>query len=220
MGEGYEDRLQDLRYGNILISEQDESLITIPSYNEVMIRHRMERIPMWKKSVNLLDFEDAVHKIFQALNAIDELKQMADDYKWDDMQSLLRKSILTDDLEQACSILRNADFISQEARDVIGFDWGSCAWRQCGAEADAQESLAELFNLSGILEPFECHFILDVVERSIRDILVIIPNNDVDLVLTEYKPYPIKDAEERYSSQESEFLSTITYLRGVSWDEE
>jgi hypothetical protein len=38
----------------------------------------------------------------------------------------------------------------------------SCAWRHCGAQADAQEALDELDQLLGVLEPFECIFVLDV----------------------------------------------------------
>lgn len=51
----------------------------------------------------------------------------------------------------------------------------SCAWRHCGAHADEQEALAELYNLAGVLEPFECDFCLDIVDRSLRDMLAVIP---------------------------------------------
>ena len=51
----------------------------------------------------------------------------------------------------------------------------SCAWRHCGALADAQESLSEVYNSIGLFEPYECLFCLDVVERSLRDILVSVP---------------------------------------------
>jgi hypothetical protein len=51
-----------------------------------------------------------------------------------------------------------------ELPKVIGFDWGSCAWRHCGAKADAQEAIAELYSNVGMLEPFECRFILGECE--------------------------------------------------------
>jgi hypothetical protein len=56
---------------------------------------------------------------------------------------------------------------------IIGFDWGSCAYRHCGALADAQEALDEIDHLLGVLEPFEVIFCLDIVERSLRDILAV-----------------------------------------------
>ncbi len=43
---------------------------------------------------------------------------------------------------------------------LVGFDWGSCAWRHCGAKADAQEAIAELYSNVGMPEPFECRFII------------------------------------------------------------
>ncbi len=51
----------------------------------------------------------------------------------------------------------------------------SCAWRHCGAQADAQEALAELYNSIGLFEPFECLFTIDIVERSLRDIISVVP---------------------------------------------
>ena len=51
-----------------------------------------------------------------------------------------------------------------ELPKLIGFDWGSCAWRHCGAKADAQEAIAELYSNVGMLEPFECRFILGECE--------------------------------------------------------
>jgi len=65
----------------------------------------------------------------------------------------------------------------KELRDLIGFDWGSCAWRMCGAKADAQEAIAELYSDVGMLEPFECRFVIDIVERSIRDVLAVVPDD-------------------------------------------
>lgn len=49
----------------------------------------------------------------------------------------------------------------------------SCAWRHCGALADAEEALDELDHLVGVLEPYECLFCIDVIERSFRDILAV-----------------------------------------------
>jgi hypothetical protein len=62
-----------------------------------------------------------------------------------------------------------------ELRNVVGFDWGSCAWRHCGAIADVQEAIDELLQLMGVLEPYEAIFCLDVVERSLREILALVP---------------------------------------------
>ena len=65
-------------------------------------------------------------------------------------------------------------------KSVVGFDWGSCAWRHCGALADAEEAIDEVEYLMGVLEPYEAIFCLDIVERSLRDILVAVPWDQVN----------------------------------------
>ena len=221
MGEGRAERMQDWRQGDVLVGDSDTSLIYIPSYNEVMQRHRDERVPSWNRHVSDHDVRAAVTSVFQALSAVNELKLMADDYRWDDIQSSIRSATLSDNLQQSCSILRRASFaLSQEARNEIGFDWGSCAWRHCGAEADAQEALAELYNLSGVLEPFECRFVLDIIERSLRDILAVVPIKYYDQALDVYQTYQFKDPEEESSSQDLELLKAINEFRIPQWDDE
>lgn len=65
----------------------------------------------------------------------------------------------------------------------------SCAWRHCGALADAQEALDELDSLVGVFEPFECLFCLDVVERSFRDILAVTKEfQDPSVAFRNYEP--------------------------------
>jgi hypothetical protein len=221
MGEGRAERMQDWRQGDVLVGDSDTSLIYIPSYNEVMQRHRDERVPSWNRPVRDQDVRAAVTCIFQALSAVNDLKLMADSYRWDDMQSLIRSATLSDTLQHSCSILRRSSFaLSQEARNEIGFDWGSCAWRHCGAEADAQEALAELYNLSGVLEPFECRFVLDVIERSLRDIVAVVPIKYYDQALDVYQTYQFKDPEEESSSQDLELLQAINEFRNPQWDDE
>jgi hypothetical protein len=139
-------------------------------------------VPSWKQDIiNEEDVIDAVECIVRALETINQLKADSAEYEWEQMLNTLQEPVLTTELQDSCSLLQRAkDFLSTEIRQEIGFDWGSCAWRHCGAQADAQESLAELYNSIGMFEPFECLFTLDIVERSLRDIMTIIP--------TEYKP--------------------------------
>ena len=199
MGQGRTDRVLDWREGNILLSEDDESLVNVPSYNEVMKQHRQERVPSWQRyeqqlqlarlvppqqqqlSHEMMDdgtIQAAVGDIYNAMDALRQLEKLASDYDWDGMRALIHAPVLQDKLDQACAVLQGASSVlSEEARDEIGFHWGSCAWRHCGARADAQEALAELYNLSGVLEPFECDFIVDIAERSLRSILAVLPKD-------------------------------------------
>jgi hypothetical protein len=143
---------------------------------------------------------------------------MADDYRWDDMRRLIRDPILSTQLELSSSVLRRAA-TSIAARDEIGFDWGSCAWRHCGAYADAQESLAELYNLVGVLEPFECRFVLDIVERSLRDIFAVVPNYSYHVA--DYQPYKIREAttDDEGSRLDMEFLEVLEGFKNPQWED-
>jgi len=222
MGEGYKERHQDFRHGDVLYMKDDISLIPVQSYNEVMENHRMQRIPSWDRHANSdSEIRAAVRDVFGALESVNELKAMADNYEWDEMRITIRNPTLSLNLEQSCSLLRKS-LNSVDARNEIGFDWGSCAWRHCGAEADAQESLSELYNLIGVLEPFECRFILDIVERSLRDILAVVPTNYYEKPLSEYAPYKIRDVEQsqQESTLDEELLNTIDQFRNPQWDDD
>lgn len=222
MGEGYQERQQDWRQGDMIYTNEDISLIPIQSYNEIMEKHRSQRVPNWDRQASSdSEIRTAVLEIFTALDSVNELKIMADNYDWEEMRLTIRKPSLSSNLEKSCNLLRKS-LISLEARNEIGFDWGSCAWRHCGAEADAQEALAELYNLIGVLEPFECRFILDVVERSLRDILAVVPTTYYEKPVSEYLPYRIRDLEQskEESTLDEELLTTIEQFRNPQWDDE
>ena len=258
-----------------------------PSYNEIMLQHRLERVPRWndlkngeqdvllssqtgtRSSKGILSntkrnvvtskeqLQQAVIQLYHSLDELDELKLMADDYMWEEMKYRLNPTASAESesgyslpiaLEYSMDILKsmpsyyaaapddsNSNQINlpnkniRDIPDLIGFDWGSCAWRHCGAKADAQEAIAELQSSVGMLEPFECRFIIgkcqsvvdyhsssgsiiscsisddtclpfpsiivDIVERSIRDVLVVLPDdlkpsqNGVPMQVKPYKAY-------------------------------
>jgi len=250
LGYGQLDRLEDWRGQQVTsgIKGDDITISKIPSYNEIMERHRVERVPRWiagttlnnqdvasttvSNSIGIPQIKGATQDIYNALEAVDTLKGMADEYEWDDMRKLIRSPVLSSKIDEACSILRGAvGFISYDGRQEIGFDWGSCAWRHCGAEADAQEALAEFYNLLGVLEPFECRFVMDIVERSLRDILIVIPRQyHQERTIHPYIPYePVGQADGETWMDENgeksnnmaldvEFLNALKFLRSKSDD--
>jgi hypothetical protein len=203
MAFGWEDRMAALKAATITVTESESSdmssendnsnLLDLPSYNEILWKHRSERVPLWRswhnqphqrliKPVQMIitrqDVEESVRNIQLALLTLQECKILTADYQWDRIRGMMlnQQSTFRLTLDSSCYLLQQADsFLSIDARQVIGFDWGSCAWRHCGALADAQEALDELDHLLGVLQPFECLFCLDIIERSLRDILDVIP---------------------------------------------
>ena len=70
----------------------------------------------------------------------------------EEVSKVLRDPIILAHFDDACDILNRAnDFLSLVARSEVGFDFGSCAWRHCGAFADVREAIDELDHLVGIL---------------------------------------------------------------------
>jgi hypothetical protein len=152
-----------------------------PSYNEIMLEHRSERVPRWVNedgtsmrpmiSYSVEELRQAVQDLYECLGELDNLKLMADDYQWDEIKATLSpdnmQSSIRNSLEYSMDVLKYIPISSSNPQErdgelpsVIGFDWGSCAWRHCGAKADGQEALAELYSSVGMLEPFECRFVI------------------------------------------------------------
>eukprot|EP00980_Cylindrotheca_fusiformis_P007624 scaffold1599_cov115-Cylindrotheca_fusiformis.AAC.9 len=204
-----------------LLDQEPQISHSIPSYNEIMLEHRTERIPSWQlSSISKNDVQTAVANVQRSLLFVNECKSLAKKYDWDGLSTAVRSPLLHEDLAQACNLLKDADkFLSSDARDEIGFEWASCAWRHCGALADAQEAIDELDHLIGILEPFECLFCLDVVERSLYDILAVTQAyQDSSIVIPVYQPLQrMSDVGDSGVDQfDAEYLEAMEFLKGSS----
>ena len=174
--------------------EQNELVQQLRSYNEVMLYHRTVRVPQWQADrqrqqeqeqlqlspkdgdgvttlASAESYSNAIHSLCDCLASVFELQRQIKNYQWDEVRRTLQSTPWSN-LEWAASRLRPVN-------NAVGFDWGSCAWRggaaQCNALADVQEALDELDSLLGVLEPYEALFCLDVVERSLRDMLTSVP---------------------------------------------
>ena len=187
LGFGKIQRLQTLQ--DLSAQEKTSLVPDIRSYNEVLEEHRANRLSRWQdssadnpKQLTSESIKTSVQDLRDILWQVLELQTLVKDYQWDAVHASINDSILPK-LEPAATVLRlhlssardESIGYSNLGYEEIGFDWGSCAWRHCGALADAQEALDELDHLLGVLEPPECLFCLDVVERSIRDMLTVVP---------------------------------------------
>jgi hypothetical protein len=245
MGRGELDRAngwyQDTYYGFQDENDSERTIRAVRSYNEILEVHRKETVPNWKQNTRLSSVNDlsrhgeearvtaGVKAVYNALDATLQLKEDAIEYNWDTMAEILQSPVMRNELEYGCSILKgSSQILSNEARNEIGFHWGSCAWRHCGAQADAEETIAELNNSMGVFEPFECLFTLDIIERALRDILTVVPSQYHPLesknALKHYVPYQSKtfDSDNETAGEfgntgslESDFLNVLSGLRNV-----
>ena len=231
---------QDTHYGFQDENESERTIRAVRSYNEIMESHRKETVKNWKynsprsNANDLATFlplheeeasvKNGVQAVYNALDATLQLKEDVIEYNWD------RNST---ELEYGCSLLKgSSQILSNGAQTEIGFHWGSCAWRHCVAQADAEETILELNNSVGLFEPFECLFSLDIIERALRDILTVVPSQYHPLesrnALVDYIPYLFKtfDSDNETAGEfgnteslESDFLKVSSGLRSVYDDE-
>ena len=204
-----------------------------------MLEHRSERMPRWNRdtsakrqrsSLSRHEIETAVLQLYKSIDELDTLKALADDYQWERMKELLspeRVDGVQASIDFSLDVLRASPQLYQDdasrvdsedlsaLSEVVGFDWGSCAWRYCGAKADAQEALAELYSSTGMLEPFECRFVIDIVERSLRDILSVVPDEfrPPGANLKPYDPYISQAAE----VEEAEYIKASSLVKEVDF---
>ena len=237
------------------VNDNVNALRNIKSYNEIMKYHRDYRVQRWKDDdkqigsvmslttndatddatdddkIKIMNIQTAVRTIYEVIEQLQVLKTLSSNYDWDAVNKILQSDLLKRDFEVSCNVLRSSvGYLDYDARQEIGFDWGSCAWRHCGAQADAQEALAELYNSIGLFEPFECLFTIDIVERSLRDILNVVPmkyhlREDVTR-LKPYEPYKTQqelndDDDSGIDSSERDFLKVLSGLRNdYTFDEQ
>jgi hypothetical protein len=201
-------------------SGSDDPLANLLSYNEVMLHHRTETVPQWKQAPTSSNTQAAIHTVTSSLQKVWKLQAMANDYQWENVRTELHAPPLSD-LPAAAAVLRHA---AAELKQVVGFDWGSCAWRHCGAVADTQEALDELEQLLGVLEPYEAVFCLDIVERSLRDIIAVIPWQqaspqdvqfyaDLPVYVSKISADAADDDEEATSRIDDAYLKALQELR-------
>lgn len=192
-----------------------DPMLLLPSYNEVMLQHRTETIPHWKRPVTPSDIRSAIHTYIASIPQLEKLQTMADDYQWEDIRLKLRSSPISDLMLQS-AVLRQC---SSELNGVVGFDWGSCAWRHCGAIADIQEALDELDQLLGVLEPYEAVFCLDIVERSLRDVLSVVPwqyaSDDDKQFFTSLRAYGPRLSSRSMDADDSSSRIDDSYFRAL-----
>jgi hypothetical protein len=120
LGFGHAQRMQLLQ--RQITPTTNDDLGRIPSYNEVLLEHRQERVTRWRSADTLVieDMAVPIHTLCQILRTVGELQGLAENYEWVDMRTALYTAPLSQ-LETAASSLRKWD-----PDAVIGFDWGSC----------------------------------------------------------------------------------------------
>ena len=153
----------------------DDELSKLRSQNDLApARKDLER--EWNKlrvqRPSVSDTSDAFGTVVRFRNAIDEAYPLAEARQWQALGTKLPASLVTD-FEQAATVLASSAALSEEWRSAIGWQWGACGWRHCGAQADATQAMSKLRANCEMLVPIEAIFYLDVAKRATDEVIAI-----------------------------------------------
>lgn len=152
---------------------------------------------------------------------------------------------LVHDIESAATILATSAVLSNDARRAIGFQWGACGWRHCGAQAETAMALSE-FRIHYILSStMERRYYLDIAKRALDEVLqlgidegflpalpldrseylsretlevILPPQPDPALARPLNAPEPIEEAAEKYEESLLQELKRLEKESGMEAD--
>jgi hypothetical protein len=114
--------------------------------------------------------EEAFDVMLRVRAALGEAERLAKAQRLGEIDTVITGPLIAD-LEQAATLLASSSMLSADARAGIGWQWGACGWRRCGAQADAAQAMWKLRSNLGMVVPLEALFYLDVAKRAVDEIL-------------------------------------------------
>lgn len=156
------------------LSEEDE-LYGLRSQNELAPARKSletEWRALRRRRPSAEETIDAFRVVWRLRDAIDEASALAEAQRWDELGAVLPASS-TPLFERAATVLATSAALGPQERAAIGWEWGACGWRQCGAQADVSQALAKLRANLGMIVPLEALFYLDVAKRGADEIIAI-----------------------------------------------
>jgi hypothetical protein len=119
--------------------------------------------------------EEALLTVLRVRGVLSEAERVAaaKDDEWAAAIEGIVTAALVAELETASTALAGSAVLSAEARAAVGWQWGACGWRRCGAQADAAQALCKLRANLGMASPLEATFYLDVALRALDEILLL-----------------------------------------------
>lgn len=113
---------------------------------------------------------DATRVLLTVRAAIRDAEEHARRKRWAALDAALPLSLVRE-MEAAATVLYRSGVLDEDAREAIGWPWGSCGWRRCGAQADAAQAICKLRASLGMIVPLEALFYLDVAKRAVDEMI-------------------------------------------------
>lgn len=151
----------------------DDELFSLRSQNDLApARRQLEE--EWQQLRTQRPTEHQTRRAFDDVlalqSALDRSSALAEARQWSELDAALPPCLIAQ-FERAATVLASSESLSEQDRLIIGWQWGACGWRRCGAQADVSQSLAKLRANLGMIVPIEALFYLDVAKRATDDIL-------------------------------------------------
>jgi hypothetical protein len=156
------------------LSDEDE-LYGLQSQNELAPARKsleMEWQALRHKRPSAEETREAFRVVWRLRDAIDEASTLAEARRWDELEAVL-PAASAPLFERAATVLAASASLGAQERAAIGWEWGACGWRRCGAQADVSQALAKLRANLGMIVPLEALFYLDVAKRGADEIIAI-----------------------------------------------
>lgn len=115
---------------------------------------------------------EAFAVVLGARRAIDAAEVAVRAQQLPDIENIVTRDLLVS-FESAATVLASSPVLSDDTRVTIGWQWGACGYRRCGAQADASQALNKLRSNLGMLTSLEAFFYLDVAKRAIDEVLLL-----------------------------------------------
>ena len=164
--------------GELLLSDDAEvaaQLRALRSSNE-LAADRRQRLVQWRAlreaPAGARESEAAFATVLRVRKAIGAAEEYAAAREWARVDAALPATMVRE-LERAATTLAHSVRLDADARAAVGWEWGQCGNRRCGAQADAAQALCKLRANAGMIVPLEALFYLDVAKRAVDEILAV-----------------------------------------------
>lgn len=110
-------------------------------------------------------------QLLRAAEEVRDARNLIPGRKWADLLDLTSRmrSLVND----GADALMLSPALTVEDRVDIGWSWGHCGWRRCGARADVEHNLSKLQEGLGMFVPAEAAYYVDVTTRGIDEMVAI-----------------------------------------------
>ena len=112
--------------------------------------------------------EAALDVVMRVRDVIVECEELARTRRIAEIDARMTKELVRE-LEAAATVLASSTALPADAREAIGWQWGACGFKRCGAQADAAQALCKLRANLGMVVPLEALFYLDIAKRAVDE---------------------------------------------------